>query len=442
MNLPQVFNEHASNMPEKTFLLNSKLTYARSREIIGSMASSLGENDVVVFFMQNSELAILNYIAILWAGAKVVAVDPQTSSEDLRFILEDSLPTIVLADDELRQRERKYLEGYNVMSSLRSGNYRRPTDTEDEIGLIYYYAGIAGKTMQVLHRHKSLHLNAKSLANSYALPNITTVLGIPLAHVLGNSILGVVMESGGSMYVMSKFEPGLMESIINKYSINMLSAVPLIYDMLYEKAAALPSLELCLSAAAPLSMRTVENFYLKFGKPIVQQYGFTEGLVLTFQPISEWKKISIGYPLKEVEIKLLDVNEKGEGELAVRAPWLMAGYKDYEETRKVYVGEFLRTGDIVSLDEKGLIYFKGVKKRMIKYKGYPIFPRDLEEILLKHPLVEDAVVYGQDAGPLGQEPVAEVKVKQYAPGLETELLEYVNSKVAFYKRLKTVRIVS
>ncbi|MCY0884234.1 MAG: long-chain fatty acid--CoA ligase, partial [Acidianus infernus] len=100
-----------------------------------------------------------------------------------------------------------------------------------------------------------------------------------------------------------------------------------------------------------------------------------------------------------------------------------------------------KTGDLVSMDEKGLLYFKGVKKRMLKYKGYLIFPRDLDEILLSHPLVKEAYVYGEDAGNLGTQPVAKVIVKEYKKGLEDELLNYVNQRVAFYKRLKKVYIV-
>ncbi len=77
---------------------------------------------------------------------------------------------------------------------------------------------------------------------------------------------------------------------------------------------------------------------------------------------------------------------------------------------------------------------------MLKYKGYPIFPRDLESILLTHPAVEKAEVVGEDAGNLGQEPVAKVTLRKKVS--EQELLDYVNSKVAFYKKLKRIYIVN
>jgi Acyl-CoA synthetases (AMP-forming)/AMP-acid ligases II len=125
----------------------------------------------------------------------------------------------------------------------------------------------------------------------------------------------------------------------------------------------------------------------------------------------------------------------------VKAPWLMLGYKYRDETERVFKDGWLRTGDLMTYDERGLFYFRGVVKRMIKYKGYPIFPRDLEEILKTHPLVEDVKVIGEDAGQAGQQPVALVKVREKKEGLENELLEYVNRKVAFYKKLKAVKVV-
>ncbi|MBP1357037.1 MAG: AMP-binding protein, partial [Sulfolobus sp.] len=119
----------------------------------------------------------------------------------------------------------------------------------------------------------------------------------------------------------------------------------------------------------------------------------------------------------------------------------MLGYKDPKETANVFSDGWLKTGDLMMMDERGLLYFKGVKKRMLKYKGYPIFPRDLEEILRTHPDVIDAKVLGEDAGQLGQQPVAKVMVKERRQGIEEELLNYVNSRVAFYKRLKKVYLV-
>ncbi|ARM77165.1 AMP-dependent synthetase [Acidianus manzaensis] len=399
--------------------------------------------------MFNSLQSVYNYLGAYWAGSKIVMIDPLTSSEDLKFILEDSNPSIVFTDKEIYDREKNILKNYKTVTSIENSKIlnEKPYEyREDEVGLIYYYAGIAGRTMQVLHSAERVELNSASLYNTIKLNNISTVLTVPLAHVLGNSVLGLVLEDGGSMYVLKKFNAKETISVINKYSMNFLATVPMVYDSLNNEEGNLSSLKICVSTAAPLFPNTVKLFKEKFGKDIVQQYGFTEGLVVTYQPIEYSNVISIGKPILQAEIKIVkDDNTEAKigetGELWVKAPWLMLGYKDEEETRKVYEGEWLKTGDLVMMNEEGLLFFKGIKKRMLKYKGYPIFPRDLETILLNHPSVTSAYVYGEDSGNLGTQPVAKVTVKEKREGLDEELLNYVNQRVAFYKRLKRVYIV-
>ncbi|MBB5252447.1 class I adenylate-forming enzyme family protein [Sulfurisphaera ohwakuensis] len=450
MSLARLVYEWSKKTPSKTFLISEdkNLTYEQAVQEIAKIASNISPGSTVVHIMFNTVESILAYLAILWAGGKIVAVDPLTSAEDLKFILEDSKPDLVFTDHDVYEREKNILKDYKTVVEVpRKNVFSSPYEyREDEVGLIYYYAGIAGRTMQVLHSAERMELNSLSLYRATKLKEVKSILTVPIAHVLGNSVLGVTLEAGGAMYIVKKFEPKSVASVIEKYSINYLSTVPMVYDSLNTIDANLSSLELCVSSAAPLFPNTVNTFFNKFGKKIVQQYGFTEGFVLTFQPLEYADVISVGKPLPEVEVKIVKDDGKeaktGEvGELWVKAPWLMLGYKDIEETNKVFSNGWLKTGDLMSMDDKGLLYFRGIKKRMLKYKGYPIFPRDLEEILKTHPNVIDAKVIGEDAGQLGQQPIAMVVVKEKKDGIEEELLNYVNTKVAFYKKLKKVYIV-
>ncbi|MCH1770005.1 MULTISPECIES: class I adenylate-forming enzyme family protein [Metallosphaera] len=439
--------EKWSKVRPNSYLIPGVMTYEQARDRVARLASKIPERGVVAHFMFNSAESVLSYIAGFWAGTKVVAIDPLTSAEDLRFILEDSSPDMILVDQETLSREKEVLKDFKaVIPSFEGEVKERPEEYNDNIpGLSYYYAGIAGRTMEVIHSGSRVEFNDRVLYESIGLSRISTILTVPIAHVLGNSVLGVTLEAGGQLIPIKKFDPVQASEMINMNDVNFLATVPMVYDSLIEKGHGLQSLEVCISTAAPLFPNTVKGFKEKFGKDIIQQYGFTEGLVLTLQPRDITEIITIGKPLKHVDIKVVKEDGKdampGEvGELWVKAPWLMLGYKDTKENDRVWYNGWLKTGDLVSIDERGLLFFKGVKKRMLKYKGYPIFPRDLESILLTHPAVEKAEVVGEDAGNLGQEPVAKVTLRKKVS--EQELLDYVNSKVAFYKKLKRIYIVN
>lgn len=439
--------EKWSKVRPNNYLVPGIITYEQAKDKVARLASSIPERGVVAHFMTNSVESVLSYIAGFWAGAKVVAIDPLTSAEDLRFILEDSSPDLVFVDQETLTREKEVLKDYKAIIPSFDGEMReRPEDYDDNTpGLSYYYAGIAGRTMEVIHSGSRVELNDKVLYDAIGLSRISTILTVPIAHVLGNSVLGVALEAGGQIIPIKKFDPVEVSEIVKKHDINFLATVPMVYDSLIEKGYGFGSLEVCISTAAPLFPNTVKGFKEKFGKDIIQQYGFTEGLVLTIQPRDVTGVITIGKPLKHVNIRIVKDDGKdagpGEvGELWVRAPWLMLGYKDAKENASVWQDGWLKTGDLVTIDERGLLFFKGVKKRMLKYKGYPIFPKDLESILLTHPAVKEARVIGEDAGNMGQQPVAKVVLRDRVS--EQELLDYVNSKVAFYKKLKRVYIVN
>ncbi len=421
----------------RTFLVGERsVSYEQAAKEVMEMSSSVAAGETVVHFATNSVQSVLHYLALQWAGARVVAVDPLTSAEDLKFILEDSSPFLIIASEDVMNREKEVLKGYRVVTSLGrgSGNNEPYTYHKNEVGLIYYYAGIAGRTMQVLHSGESSYLNARALAKSTGLNEVRTALLVPLAHVLGNSVLGVTLALGGSLLIIPKFEPWKLASSIQEFRLNYLSAVPQVFEALLEVNGDLSSLSLCVSSAAPLRMEVQRRFLSKFGRVITQQYGFTEGMVLTFLKPELWETGAVGSPLEDVRLKVKD------GELMVRAPWLMLGYSDEEETKKVWEEGWLKTGDLVKVIDD-LVYFTGVKKRMLKFKGYPIFPKDLEAILRRHPAVSEVRVVGEEVEGLGQQPVALVVAKERRAGLEEELLNFVNSRVAIYKRVKRVQLV-
>ncbi|HID41106.1 MAG TPA: long-chain fatty acid--CoA ligase, partial [Pyrodictium sp.] len=206
-------------------------------------------------------------------------------------------------------------------------------------------------------------------------------------------------------------------------------------------------LRYAVNAGAPLPRETQEEWMKTTGVELLQLYGMTEAAPLTATLPGDNPPGSIGKPMPGVETQLVDPEDpkkpaEGVGELLARGPIVMKGYGDPEETRRAILpGGWLRTGDILAVDGEGHFYFRGVRNRMLKYKGYPIFPRDLELILEQHPAVARALVEGEPAGDLGQVPVAKVWLRRGAVATREELLRWVNSKVANYKQIRHLEIL-
>jgi long-chain acyl-CoA synthetase len=241
--------------------------------------------------------------------------------------------------------------------------------------------------------------------------------------------------------------------VAGQFGVNSIWCVPTLYVKLTNRAGEvrLPDgIRYCVSAGGYLPPEAQRAFTEAFGVPLVQLYGLTEGWAITVQPLEMSDRLgTIGLPLPGVEHRIVrddgtEVKNPGEvGELHVRSPWIMLGYSDPRDTERAIVDGWLKTGDLVSVDETGLLYFRGVKKRMIKYKGYPIFPRDLEEVLKRHPAVKEALVKGEPDPEVGERPVGYVVLREGYEGKvsEEELMNYVNSRVAGYKKLRVLHIV-
>ncbi|ACP45117.1 acyl-CoA synthase [Sulfolobus islandicus Y.G.57.14] len=179
MSLATLLYEKGKTNPSKAFLIGEKtLTYNDAIEEISSIASNFSPGETVVHLMYNSIPSILAYLAAFWAGSKIIALDPLTSAEDLKFILEDAKPAVVITDDEIYNREKDILKGYKVITQLqKKEEIREPYEYKDnEAGLIYYYAGIAGKTMQVLHSPRRVIKNIEESYNTSQIQEVRSVL--------------------------------------------------------------------------------------------------------------------------------------------------------------------------------------------------------------------------------------------------------------------------
>ena len=469
--IPEQLMEKASEKGSKVALVDDtgrKTTYEELDSGSSLLADSLsragvGKGDTVAFMAVNSIESIEALYGVMKTGAKTVMIDPTTMSEDLKFLLNDSNPKAIIIDEDILNREKTVIEeadiqhkiviGHNYNEFKKKGGDRKfiaDIAPRKDAALIFYYAGIVGRTEQVIHSHYGIHACALSSSIMKQMDDKTISLpAAPISHVLGLMTVLSTHVVGGAVAVMSRFNAEKTVNMISNFGITHVVAAPYAYNQLLEFKPGRVGLKLCVSGGAPLSPETQARFRMEYGAPLVQEYGMTESLLVSFQtPNLADKTGTVGLPMVGVDAKIVDeqgveVEPGSVGELLVKSPWVMMGYADEEDTSKAIRDGWLYTGDLMSMDENGLLYFRGVKKRMIKYKAYPIFPRDLELILLKHPAVKEARVEGKEDKEVGQKPVAYVKLREDAREKPTaeELMEFVNKQVAAYKKIRELYIV-
>jgi long-chain acyl-CoA synthetase len=258
-------------------------------------------------------------------------------------------------------------------------------------------------------------------------------------------VMTVGIDLAAKIVLMPRFQ--LLEALklISREKPTMMPVVPTILTAMlnYEhiKSYDLSSLKFCLSGGAPLPLETKLKFEALAGATkVVEGYGLSEtSPVLTANPLDgEPVSGSIGLPLPATIISLRDIDDptkevpQGErGELCAKGPQVMKGYwKRPAETERQFVGEFLRTGDVAIMDERGYFSIVDRIKDLIICSGFNVYPRRIEEAIYAHPAVEEVTVIGVPDSYRGEAPKAFVKLKSGMTATAADLLKFLEPKIS------------
>ncbi|MCP4750585.1 MAG: long-chain fatty acid--CoA ligase [Proteobacteria bacterium] len=283
------------------------------------------------------------------------------------------------------------------------------------------------------------------------------IVVVPWFHAMGTvGYLNSQVFGGNTMVVLPQFDPREYLEMIVKYQATFIGGAPQLYIPLinhldFEKYD-LSHVKMAGSGAAPLPMAVIDKLTGKFAVEYISEgYGLTEctmGATMTPPSAAAAKAGSVGLPVFDTEVKIVDAADGRElppgeeGEVLIKGPQVMQGYYNKPEaTAEVLEDGWLRTGDIGKMDEDGYLYITDRLKDMIIYKGYNVYPRELEEVLFLHPAVEQCAVVGKPDADVGEAPVAFVKLVEGAQATTEELAQYVNPKVAAYKKVREVVFV-
>jgi len=464
----------------KDFGSDRDISYDRLEEITNSLACGfktlgLKKNDRVALLHPNHSDVILTYIAIAKAGGATVPINTLYSPSEIEYIINDSGASILVTTAQHHAQIEGIIPNLNTLKHvlIKSDTqtiedalkkYVGPLKTAElehldpeNTAIIFYTSGTTGKPKGVMISHKNLTFSGPNVAQSYGLrEGDVTIAALPLVHVFANAspVFGS-LSSGGTVVVMERFKSEDVFEAVARHSVTWFPGVPTMFHYLLSAFSRNPcdlsSLRMMLSGGASLSVEALSKLETNFNTEVLEVYGLTEstGLVTANPVFGARKPGSIGIAVSGVDVKIVDAGGKvlapGEvGELVFRGPNACQGYWNLPKltTEKIKNG-WLHTGDHAFKDEDGYFFIVGRENDLIITMGYNIYPREIEEIIFKHPDVLEVAVIGLPHPEKGEIPKAYVALKPGAkvsgPDLQgfcrTHLASYKVPEIAFVKDL-------
>jgi acyl-CoA synthetase (AMP-forming)/AMP-acid ligase II len=324
----------------------------------------------------------------------------------------------------------------------------------DDLAALPYSSGTTGLPKGVELTHANLATNIRQSLATLTLREDDVVMAVaPFFHAIGfNIILHGSLAAGATAVTMARFDLEGFLRAVQEHRATFTIVVPPVALALaghpLVDAYDLSSLRLLGVGGAPLGASVEQRCAERLGGCVVGQgFGMTEAAALiACGPLEEPRRGAVGRMVPDTEARIVDPEGGADlgpgrtGELWIRGPQVMRGYRDRPEAtaQTVDADGWLHTGDLCYLDEDGYLYVVDRLKELIKYKGYQVAPAELEHLLLTHPAVADAAVVPRPHPEAGEVPVAHVALR--GPATAEELLGYVAERVAPYKRIRDVRI--
>ncbi|MEW6666405.1 MAG: long-chain fatty acid--CoA ligase [Thermodesulfobacteriota bacterium] len=333
-------------------------------------------------------------------------------------------------------------------------------DARKDIAALPYTGGTTGlPKAAVLTHHNMVSLQAQILSfwPVFEYGKETGIAFLPFFHIYGQVVVmlvGLIMGSTLVLFTTPDVEEIL--SAMQRYQASGFYGVPTLFEYLkeHEKTDRVnwKRLKLIACGADTLHQSTIQAWERRTGAKILEGYGMTETTAVSHAtPFDRPKSGSFGVPLPNVSAAIMTVEGAdfvpvGEvGELILSGPNIMQGYwKKPEETKESFVEidgrRWLRTGDLVRMDEEGYFHFFDRKRDLIKHKGYSVFARHVEEVLVDHPKIKAAGVVGVPDPKVGQIIKAYVVLQGEARGKisEEDIIEYCRKNLAHYKVPKII----
>jgi acyl-CoA synthetase (AMP-forming)/AMP-acid ligase II len=455
--------------------LGIRITYGGLRKQVQDVASALAaagvkRGDRVGMALPNGIPNVVTFLAAAMAGT-AAPLNPAYKEEEFKFYLDDTNAKVLLLPpdglDEARRAAGSTVPiltvdmDANGIVTLSGTSAGAPVAAPalDETALVLHTSGSTGRPKRVPLSHANLSISAGNVARSYALSADDVAMCVmPLFHVHGlvASTLAT-LSTGGTVVVPTKFSPLSFWSAAQDVGATWYSAVPTIHQLLLARVkpgaprpAGASKLRFIRSCSASLPPQVMHDLEAAFGAPVLEAYGMTEAAhQMASNPLPPAAhlpgSVGIGTDVK-ITIRNADgqVLPPGErGEVCIQGPNVITGYENNPEANATafFDRTWFRTGDQGVLDENGYLMLTGRLKEMINRGGEKISPREIDEVLLGHPSVAEAVCFGTPHPTWGEEVAAAVQLKEpKEPVSEADLLAFCKERLADFKRPKKIHI--
>ncbi len=431
-------------------------------------AQGSNPGDVVSLVMPNGLQTLRLLIGAMHGGWCVNPVNLLAQPEQMRYVLDHSDCGVVVVTPEREALVREIVAGLDRPVSVLVTEADAPAipvppgpalpaPAPESLALLMYTSGTTGRPKGVMLTQANLAANALAVSHEHRLTAADRVLAVlPLYHINAFAVTMLApLAHGGSLVMAPKFSAARFWAMARDFGCTWLNVVPTMVSYLLEgddpPAGLSSQIRFCRSASAALPPEHLSAFQDRFGIGIVETMGLTETAAPAFSnPMDPGKRKigavgrASGCEARIVDAELEPVLDGTTGEIVIRGPNVMRGYyKSDEATRASFTPDgWLRTGDLGHRDADGFFFVTGRIKELIIKGGENIAPREIDEVLLRHPAVLEAAAVGVPNKHYGQEIMACIVLRESPTCTADELRAFCEQQLGRYKTPKVFRFVT
>ncbi|CAH0207079.1 long-chain fatty acid--CoA ligase [Chryseobacterium sp. Bi04] len=488
LNLSILVEESARSNPKRPALslgettINYRIFHEKVCQAANAFTKAgIGYGDKIALLCPNIPQFPIIFFAILKTGATVVPFSIFLKPEEIAYQLSDSdsklflcfagtpeMPVGQFGKEGFDQCEtcRDFISIGHLAEDIRNFDdfikdqekyFESYITSSEDTAVIIYTSGTTGKPKGAELSHINLFTNAEASTTIVAAAEFEAQLVVlPLFHIFGLTVMMLAgIRKSLHLILLPKFNAQTAYQLITRFDIGIFAGVPSMYWALLneedteENTNSIKKLRICISGGASLPIKIIDEFETRFGVPIIEGYGMSEGSpVVTFNQLTVGRKPgSIGTPVWGVEVKIVDdqcnelpVGEKGE--LIFRGPNVMkAYYKRSKETDEVLKNGWMFSGDIAVKDKDGFFFIVDRKKEMIIRGGMNVYPREVEEVMMRNPDISMVAIIGIDDEKLGEEIKAFVVKTKESNASEEDIRLWIRERIAKYKYPRIIEFI-